>query len=150
MEESSNHRLTPRAEYSSRFINLLGYFMLALSLFKLYLGLGQTIHAPLSKWLTAARETAPDLLAAFFCFKFAMQNRNWASENSAPSLLRKDARELAFLAWLLGAALLPWPYGPFVSALFCAPIYAWSARKIRSRERVIETDHLIEVIKQKY
>ena len=149
MEDSSNRRLSPRPEYFPRLIKPLGYFFLALTIFKLYVGLGLTIHAPLSKWLAAARETAPDLLAAFFCFKFATQNRNWASENSAPSLLRKDARELGVLAWLLGAALLPWPYGPFVSALFCAPIYAWSAREIRSRERVMETDHQIEVIKQK-
>jgi len=53
------------------------------------------------------------------------------------------------LLWLLGAVVLPWPYGPFVSALFSGLIYAWSAREIRFREKTMETDHLIEVIKQK-
>src|SRR6267154_682020 len=143
MGKSSNHRLPLRPEHSSRFIRALGHFMLALGLFKLYLGLGQTIDGQLTKWPTASRGTAPDLLAAIFCFKFATQNRNWASKNSAPRLLRKDTRELTILAWLLGATLLPWPYGPFVSALFCALIYAWSVHEIRSRERVTEASHLI-------
>lgn len=149
MEKSSNRRLTPRAEYSLRLLKPTGYFLLALSAFKLYLNLGLTIHAQQSRWLAAFRETAPDLLAAIFCFKSATSIRNWASEKTAPSLLRKDARELIFLGWLLFAAILPWPYGPFISALFSGLMYAWTVREIRSRKRTMETDHLIEVITQK-
>jgi len=149
LEKPSNHRTTRPVEYFLRLLKPVGYFLLALSAFKLYLNVGLTIHTRLSQWLTASRETAPDLLAAIFCIKFATQNRKWACENTAPSLLRKDARELTILAWLFGAALLPWPYGPFISALFSGLIYAWAVREIRSRERTMETDHLIEVIKQK-
>lgn len=149
MEKSSNHRLAPRAEYFPRSLKPVGYFFLALSAFKLYLGLGLTIHAQLPRWLAASRETVPDLLAAVFCFKFDTQYRNWASENTPPSLLRKDARELTIVAWLFGTVILPWPYGPFVSALFFGLIYAWSAREIRFREKTMETDRLIEALKQK-
>ncbi len=149
MEKSSNHRLSPRAEYFPRLLKPLGYFLLALSAFKLSLKLGLTIHAPLSQWLVASRETTPDLLAAIFCFKSVPQIRNWASESTPPSLLRKDARDLTILAWLFGAVILPWPYGPFVSALFSGLIYTWSAREIRFREKTMETDHLIETLKQK-
>jgi hypothetical protein len=146
MDKPSNHRLTPRVEYFPRHLKPVGYFLLALTIFKLYVGLGLTIHAQMSRWLASFREAAPDLLAAIVCFKFAAQNRNWASENTAPSLLRKDARELTILVWLLGALILPWPYGPFISALSSGLIYAWAVRDIRSREKTMETNHLIEVI----
>jgi len=149
MEKPSNHRLTPRVEYFPRLLKPLGYFLLGLSAFKLYLNLGLTIHPQPSRWLAASRETAPDLLGAIFCFRSVPQIRNWVCENTAPSILRKNARELTLLLWLLGAVVLPWPYGPFVSALFSGLIYAWSAREIRFREKTMETDHLIEVIKQK-
>jgi hypothetical protein len=149
MEKSSNNRLSPHAEYFSPFIRPLGYFFLVLSAFKLYLNLGLTIHAQLPRWLAACRETAPDLVAAVFCFRFATHNRNWVSENTPPSQLRTGKRELALLLWLMGALILPWPYGPFVSALFSGLIYAWELREIRSRERTAETDHLIDVITKK-
>src|SRR5258708_888003 len=149
MEKPSNHRMTPRVEYFPRLLKPLGYFLLALSAFKLYRNLGLTIHAQPSRWLAACRETAPDLFAAIICFRSVPQIRNWVSEDTPPSLLRKDARELTILCWLFGTTALPWPYGSFIFALFSGLIYAWSAREIRFREKTMETDHLIEVIKQK-
>jgi hypothetical protein len=149
MENPSNHRMTPRVEYFPRLLKPIGYFLLALSAFKLYLGLGLTIHAQLPRWLAASRETVPDLLAAIFCFKFDTQYRNWVSENTAPRLLHKDAVELTILLWLLVAVILPWPYGPFISALFSGLMYAWATREIRFRKRTMETDRLIKALKQK-
>jgi len=88
-------------------------------------------------------------LRRFYASSSHPQYRNWESDNTAPNLLRKDARESTILVWLLGAVVLPWPYGPFVSALFSGLIYALIAREIRSREKTMETDRLIGVIKQK-
>src|SRR6267154_2328010 len=70
MEKPSNHRLTPRVEYFPRLLKPLGYFLLGLSAFKLYLNLGLTIHPQPSRWLAASRETAPDLLGAISCFGY--------------------------------------------------------------------------------